>query len=74
MANNCVIPGASLEKKKILGIPSFLLPWQPQVEYNRDEIDSLNPFLNPLKELSLLVYQVYLWNLMPLKDLEKSFD
>ena len=48
--------------KFIMGIPSFSLPWQLQVEHYSDVIDSLNPFLNPLKDLMLLAYQVYLSN------------
>ena len=50
------------KNKFIMGIPSFLLPWQLQVEHYSDVIDSLNPFLNPLKDLMLLAYQVYLSN------------
>jgi hypothetical protein len=61
LAIDCAIPDASLEKN-ILGIPSFLLPWQPQVAHTSDGVDSLNPFLNPFKDLMLLAYQVYLWN------------
>lgn len=50
----------------------FLLPWQQQVEHSRDGIDSLNPFLNPLKDLTLLAYQVYLWNSCSSKRLSKT--
>lgn len=71
LTNNTAIPDASLEKK-ILGIPSFLLPSQPQVECNSDGTDSLNPFLNSLSDLSWLVYQVYLWNPWSSQRLRKT--
>lgn len=67
---NCIIPKTSFKIYTFLGIPSFLLSQQLQVEHDSNGIDSLNPFVNPLRDLVLLAYQVYLCNLAALRNLE----